>query len=185
MEVIRSGYPPGVADTEPVSAVVARIPLPAALARVRDRWDPGAALGVPPHVTVLYPFLTGSSLVRDVRRTLAGIVGEHDPFDVRFSRIGRFPTTVFLAPDPPSPFRNLTHAVTTAFPGYPPYGGAFDDVVPHLTICESADAPLELIAAQARKRLPFSHRVSILDVLVESDDGRWHSHWRLRLGVRP
>ena len=38
---------------------------------------------------------------------------------------------------------------------------------------------------QAEAALPFSHRVTRLDVLAEAAEGRWHGHWRIPLGVRP
>ena len=44
---------------------------------------------------------------------------------------------VYLAPEPAAPFVALTEAVGAEFPGFPPYGGAFDEVVPHLTISEA------------------------------------------------
>ena len=42
--------------------------------------------------------------------------------------------TVYLAPSPAAPFRQLTHELFRRFPEHPPYGGAFDDVVPHLSV---------------------------------------------------
>jgi 2'-5' RNA ligase superfamily protein len=43
---------------------------------------------------------------------------------------------LYLAPRPDEPFRALTRAVCAAFPGYLPYGGAFADTIPHLTVGE-------------------------------------------------
>ena len=45
--------------------------------------------------------------------------------------------------------------------------------------------PFDDIAAEAEAALPFSHRVTRLEVLVEAAEGRWHGHWRIPLGVRP
>jgi 2'-5' RNA ligase len=176
---------PVVLSTEAASAVVVRVPLPAALARLRARWDWAAGVGVPPHVTVVFPFLPADRLTPDVRRALVAIAASHRPFDVRFARVERFPTVVYLAPEPSAPFTRLTEAVVDRFPDFPPYGGAFEEVIPHLTITESGDAAFDAIAAQAETALPFSHRVTRLDVLVETAEGRWHGHWRIPLGVRP
>jgi Domain of unknown function (DUF5753) len=41
---------------------------------------------------------------------------------------------LWLARRDPGPFRALTSRVCPAFPAFPPYGGQFDDVIPHLTI---------------------------------------------------
>ena len=174
-----------VLSTEATSAVVVRVALPPALVRLRARWDWAASVGVPPHVTIVFPFLPADHLTLDVRRTLAAIAAGHRPFDVRFARVERFPTVVYLAPEPSPPFTRLTEAVVDRFPDFPPYGGAFEEVIPHLTITESGDAPFDVIAAEAEAALPFSHRVTRLDVLAEAAEGRWHGHWRIPLGVRP
>ncbi len=169
----------------PASAVVVRIAVPPALGRLRRTWDRTAGAGVPTHVTILFPFLPPTELRTAVRAELAIIAAAHEPFDVRFERVGRFPGVVYLAPDPADPFTALTAAVSARFPAYPPYGGAFDDVIPHLTIAESDDdGPLGEVAANARQQLPFAARVSELEVLVESGEGRWHRRWRLPLGGR-
>jgi 2'-5' RNA ligase len=173
-----------VPPTEATSAIVVRVPLPPALARLRARFDWAAGVGVPPHVTIIFPFLPAALLEPDVRRRLARVAAGQRPFDVRFTRVERFPTVVYLAPEPPAPFIRLTEAVVEQFPDYPPYGGEFDEVIPHLTITESADAPYDEIATEARATLPFSHRVTRLEVLVEGGEGRWHGHWRIPLGVR-
>ncbi len=179
-----AAYPVEMAVTEPASAVVARVPLPPALARLRSRWDRAAGLGVPAHVTILFPFLTPSALDPSVRRTLAAIASAVEPFDVRFARVERFPNVVYLAPEPADPFSGLIAAVAARFPDHPPYEGAFEVVIPHLTITEADDAPLDEIEPLAAGPLPFTCRIAALEVIVEGADGRWRSRWRIPLGIR-
>jgi 2'-5' RNA ligase len=166
------------------SAVVVRVAVPPSLERLRRRWDWAAGVGVPAHVTVLFPFLPVELLLTPVRADLAAIATNEEPFEVRFERVGRFPNVVYLAPEPAAPFRRLTDAVVSRFPGYPPYEGAFDTVIHHLTIVEGASRPLDEIAAEAEQSLPFTHLVRAVETLIEGDDGRWHQHWRIPLGVR-
>lgn len=170
---------------EPASAIVVRISVPRALQRLRATWDRSASVGVPAHVTILFPFLPAERLLPEVHRELAAIAATQAPFEVRFERVGRFPDVVYLAPEPAAPFVALTNAFVARYPELPPYGGAFDEVIPHLTVAESADAPLDEVAAAARRVLPFHHRVASLEVLAEGGESRWRTHWRLPLGVRP
>ena len=170
--------------TEPTSAIVVRVPLPRTLERLRRQWDWAAGVGVPGHVTILFPFMPVALLGPGVRRELAAIAAAHDPFDVRFRRVGRFPGVVYLAPEPAGSFSRLTEAVVARYPEFPPYGGAFSDVIPHLTLAKSNDAPLDELAERAAA-LPFECRATALEVLAEDGDGRWRSRWRLPLGVRP
>ena len=172
-------------DADPVSGVVIRVPLPAPLQRLRLADDAAAGLGVPPHVTLLFPFMPAAALAPPVRRALAEIAAAVEPFDARFGAVGRFPGIVYLVPEPGQRFTALTDAIATRFPAYQPYEGAFAEVIPHLTLVESATAPLDDIADTAQRHLPFTHRVSVMEVLVEGPDARWRGHWRIPFGRRP
>jgi hypothetical protein len=58
---------------------------------------------------------------------------------------------LWLAPDDPAPFRELTDRVYAAFPEHPPFAGAFADVVPHLTVGHRRPRR-DLAAAQTQPR---------------------------------
>lgn len=171
-------------ETDPTSAVVVTVRLPDGLARLRERHDAGAAAGLPAHLTLLFPFLPVAGLSPGVRPALAEIASTVPGFEVRFADVGRFPEVVYLVPEPSAPFVELTSAIVERFTEFPPYGGAHRDIVPHLTLADSAAAPLEAIAASARRSLPFSRHVSAIEVLAQRGDGRWLRHWRLPLAVR-
>ena len=167
---------------DPTGGVVVRVRLPRALEQLRLRDDLAAAAGAPPHVTILFPFMPVARLRPSVRRDLAAIAATVEPFDVRFARVGRFPRAVYLVPGPSAPFEALTAAIAARFPEYPPYEGMFDVVIPHLTLVESATASLDEIAEAAARHVPFTRRVSLMEVLIEDNDGRWRGYWRIRLG---
>jgi 2'-5' RNA ligase len=168
---------------QPPSGLAIPIRLPVALASVRARWDRAALAGARPHVTVLFPFLPASDLTRAVRAALAEIAASEAPFDLRFDRVRRFDDgLVWAEPDPVDPIMRLTAAVAAEWPAYPPYGGLFETVIPHLTIVESTVAPLEAIETTARGAIPFEARASRLELWRQDDAGRWHPHWRLPLG---
>lgn len=168
--------------SEPTSAIIVRVPIPACVARVRRQWDRSATIGVPPHVTVLFPFLPPGRLDAAVRHELAVIAAAQEPFDVLFRTVGRFPDLVYLAPEPAGPFAGLTEACAGRFPDFPPYGGAHDEVIPHLTIVESSDAPMDEIESSIQRHLPFEYRVRALEVITPSETGPWHLRWRVPLG---
>jgi len=170
---------------DPVSGVVVRVRLPAPLLRLRRHDDFAASVGVPPHVTLLFPFVPVTELRAPHRRALVEIAAKVEPFDVRFAAVGRFPGVVWLMPEPSARFSTLTEAIASRFPEYPPYEGAFDEVIPHLTLVESPTASLDEIAAAAQRHLPFTCHVAVMELLVEGPDERWHGHWRIQLGSRP
>jgi 2'-5' RNA ligase superfamily len=166
------------------SAVIVRVSIPPAIERIRRRWDYAAAAGVPAHVTILYPFLPPDELRATVRGELLAPAAVVEPFDVRFAAVGRFPTVVYLAPEPAAPFAALTSAVTARFPDYPPYGGTIDQVIHHLTVVESPTVALDGIARDVKPFLPFERHVTTLELIVEGSDGRWRLRWRIPLGIR-
>ena len=68
------------------------------------------------------------------------------------------------------PFVELTAAVTAAFPQYPPYEGAFDEVIPH--VCVGREAPKLLMQAAGwlvKGRLPITGTVNEVWLMTIGD----------------
>src|SRR6476646_7301492 len=108
-----------------------------AVADLRLQLDPVARLGVPAHVTVLFPFIPASEMRDEVTVRLAALFRTVPAFQYNFVRTAWFGDEVlWLASDAAEVFRSLTQLVWGAFPAYPPFEGQFDDVVPHLTIAD-------------------------------------------------
>jgi len=147
--------------------------------RYRARLDGAAALGVPAHVTVLYPFVPPSAITVGTVAVLARAAASVGAFECRFPVTAWFGEEVlWLAPRPDEPFRTLRRAVCGAFPGYLPYGGGFDDVIPHLTVGDrSPGGAADLRAAEAgiRPALPVAARVGRVWLMT---DGTAPDNWR-------
>jgi len=173
------------ASTTPVSALVVPFSVPAAIARVRRRWDHAALTGAGPHVTILFPFVPCVELGRPARAELAAIVRAVPAFEVRFEQVRRLPNLVWVEPEPDEPFAALTAAVAGRWPEFPPYGGTFETVIPHLTIVESDVAALDEIEAIARRVTPFPRRAQRLELWCQDGAGRWRTRWRLPFAARP
>lgn len=128
------------------------------VSHLRSRHDAAAQDGVPAHVTVLFPFKPLDALAADDHHRLESIFGAVEPFVLSGSRTGWFANRVlYVAPDDPDPVLALVSQVTAAYPDYLPYGGVFDEVIPHLTI--GHDHPIEELRAaehEVRRSLPFS-----------------------------
>ena len=151
------------------------VPVPeaeAAVGALRLAHDPAAALGVPAHVTIVAPFAP-PDLVDE--NGLAGLVSVFPAFDFTLDRVERFDDgAVWLHPEPSWRFADLIAAVVERWPDYPPYEGAFDEVIPHLTVSMT---PIELDLP-----LPIVCRAREV-VLVEEDEhgGRWTTRSRFTL----
>jgi hypothetical protein len=136
----------------------------------RRELDVAASWGVPAHVTVLYPFAPPDELGDRLFTRIARAVSTCAPFDATFASTDWFgEDVVWLAPEPRQAFADLIAAVTAEFPEFPPYGGAFDEVVPHLTIGHGgADILQRLQAAErdVRRSLPVQARISHVSLLA-------------------
>ncbi|WP_158604421.1 2'-5' RNA ligase family protein [Nocardioides mangrovicus] len=158
-------------------------PVPAAEAAVGDQraaHDSSTQLGVPAHVTVLFPFLELAEVDDQVLDELARLVRGHGRFEVAFRAAGRFPGVLWLDPDPDVPFRALTGEVAHRWPQCPPYEGVYDDVVPHLTVAEGDDEVLDAAERVVLPRLPVV--TSIAEVrLIGFDGGQWETVARFDL----
>jgi len=153
-----------VAEAEPV------------VGNLRERFDPTATLGVPAHMTVLYPFMPpeaiDDAILRRMQRAVLGIKA----FEFRLDAVGRFPGVVYLAPEPSEPFEELTARIASEFPDFPPYEGQYQSVIPHLTVCSGNETEAADAEAQLRARLDEAGRVvcrcDSLSV-IENSSGHW------------
>jgi 2'-5' RNA ligase len=135
-----------------------------------DRWPHD---GFTTHVTILVPFLNGAEIDEDVLAELLALFGGFAAFDVTFAESARFPTVIYLAPEPEQPFRDMTAAVYARWPQCPPYGGRYD-AKPHLSVLyDPTEAEFEEVEPELRARLPLRARAAAVDLLVY-DGGRWN-----------
>lgn len=149
------------------------VPVEAACELVTPWLDrlPAGIRDLPPHVTALWPFLPADGLDAALEARLSALLSGLPAFDFALTRVGGFADVVFLAPEPAERFVELTRALWDEWPECPPFGGAYDEVVPHLTVAldpppgrrreiETVVAPLLPLAARAAEVL-----------LVEQDEG--------------
>jgi 2'-5' RNA ligase len=143
------------------------------VAELRLAHDSSAPLGVPAHITILFPFAPAGELDEDA---VGELLARHSAFDFQLASVEHFDNGVtYLAPVPSEPFAALTQAVARRFPAYPPYEGAFETVIPHLTVGETR--------LQLAPPLPIACRAREV-VLIEEDEpgGRWRERRRFPLG---
>jgi len=131
-------------------------------------------MGVPAHVTLLYPFLPPTRIdSMDVDR-LAGLFAAVPPQRFHLVAVRRFPGVVYLAPEPAQAIRELTVSIWALYPEVPPYGGTFSEIVPHLTVAQTDDqATLEEVESAVAPGLPIAASAGEAWLMVEGTEGRW------------
>ncbi len=121
-----------------------------------DAWRqatlPGVPLEVPPHMSVLYPWVEREPAGEDCERVQAA-TRHLRPFVVTFGEVGTFPGFVWLRPEPAQAVRAVYEAVAAAFNEFPPYAGAHAEVIPHLTVATCEPGDTAALAARVKAAL--------------------------------
>jgi 2'-5' RNA ligase superfamily len=110
----------------PASLVV---PVPVADWLVKDRGT------LPAHVPLLGSVVRRPALTEGFLAELEMLFADVVPFSFDLDEVCAFPSgEVYLAPHPPTPFRQLTAELARRFPTLPSSAGQFPDVVPHVSV---------------------------------------------------
>ncbi len=148
----------------------------------RRRYTGDGARGMPPHVTLIIPF-ADSSEVEERLEGVGRVFGDFAPFGVELRETARFPELLYLRPEPAEPFVAMTEALADAFPEFPPYGGEFDEIVPHVTVAQSDDEILAAVERNLLAQLPVETRCERA-WLVENAPTGWRRHTAFALERR-
>jgi 2'-5' RNA ligase len=144
---------------------------------------PAWSAGLPAHVTVLFPFRPAAGLGRATERALRELVAGVASFGVRYGQVERFPGVAYLAPQPAEPFRALTDAIVARWPESPAYEGAYDEVIPHLTLVEGPE-PAGLVE-RVEQLLPVAAEAKEVWLVQPRFGRRWAIRGRFALGEVP
>ena len=166
-----------MASPGPHSGLIIEVPeAEPAVAQHRDRLDANARLGIPAHITVLFPFMPPPAIGPAALTGLEHLLAAFPRFRFQLDRTAWFGDEVlWLGPRDPSPFRALTRSVADAFPAFPPYEGQFGDSTPHLTIGhEHPVADLRAAEEPVRAYLPIHAQATEVTLMTQqSTGGQW------------
>lgn len=151
----------------------------------RQQANPPLIAELSAHVTILYPFVPPDQVDPEVLAKLTDLFADCASLEFALADVRRFPDVLYLAPTPEAPIQQLIAKVQSAFPSYLPYGGAFDTVIPHVTIARNADP--ERLRQMEREFDEFCDSQMPVYVqanevtLIENTTGRWEERARFRL----
>jgi 2'-5' RNA ligase len=153
---------------------------------LRARLDPSARLGLGAHFTVLYPFFDSGDLVPEHLQRLDKVAAGQAACTVRMARVGCFPSTVWLGPEPAEPLVALAAALEAAFPERPRQGRVHGAFVPHLSVARNVRTAgdRDAVVAALHERLPAGGvpcRCEAVHVMVRQPRG-WQPLHRSPLG---
>ena len=173
----------------PETGLIVEVPeAESVVGELRMRHDESARLGVPAHITVLFPFMEPAAVSDSVLAALGRLFFSIKPFRFRLASVGRFPATSYLEPRPAQPFISLTEAVVQAYPMFAPFAGEFPTIIPHLTVAHGNAAEAEIAGqavASALASIGPIESVCRSVVLMENSSGRWRRMHEFALTADP
>jgi 2'-5' RNA ligase len=166
----------------PRSALIVAVPEAEPLVHDwRLRYD-NAALGIPAHVTLIFPFVPMQEVDEELIGKLRELFAAQPAFSFSLARVARFPEVAWLAPEPDDSFRHLTELLASRYPEYPPYEGIHDDVIPHLSVGRGDEAFQDEVESALTPHLPIEARAEDVTLIVEDESGHWRESERFPLG---
>ncbi|GAB2673624.1 2'-5' RNA ligase family protein [Saccharopolyspora gloriosae] len=155
----------------------------ALLRAVGERFPGAVRAGFPAHITVLHPFLPLSDVDDEVVAELAAMFARRGPLRVEFAvseqRRHFDEGFVALLLEPDGPLRELTAELGARW-DLRPYGGAYGEPDPHVTVAlDVAPEQAGLIAEQAAGALPPP--ADLDEAWLVAFDGTWSLRARLPL----
>jgi 2'-5' RNA ligase len=153
----------------------------------REKYTPSAKTGMPAHITLLYPFKHPGQVDDRLLRQLKQLFLSYNPFEFSLVVTGRFPDVLYLAPEPDTPFKELTGIIAERYPETPPFEGRFSDPIPHLTVARGSSSELDRIEEEfylaSTETLPID-AIATEVWLLETREGVWYKHTPLALGSK-
>ena len=146
--------------------------------------DPSAAAGIPPHLTLMFPFLPPADLTTPKIDELEQLITRAKPFDYGLTRVSEFEQgVVYLVPEPAAPFVAMTREIGRQF-GLLPFGGEFgEEAVAHLTVAVQASPSVrEQIGDKLGPALPIPLRAVEAWLMAGSHEAGWKVIRRMPLG---
>jgi 2'-5' RNA ligase len=152
---------------------------------VRRRYAPEAvALGIPFHITLLWPFSPSEELTDALLADTGAFFAGRQPFEFALTRIATWPRVVYAVPEPDAALRDCMRALFARFPQWPPYRGIHAEVIPHATLGEDVDAPAlrDEIERRLEGELPRRYAIDAVTLLEEYAPERWREREHFPLG---
>jgi len=145
---------------------------------------PAAGRGLPPHVTALWPFLPVDALDDAVERRLEELLAGVPAFSFALTRVAELADAAVLLPEPAAPLRALTRLLWDEWPECPPFGGAYEDVAPHVVVAVDPPASERAVIEETLgPRLPLPCRAAAVLLVEETASGPLRRRRRFDLGA--
>jgi len=143
---------------------------------------PAAGRSLPPHVTALWPFLPVDAVDGATERRLGDLLAAARAFTFALTRVAALADAAVLVPEPVAPFTELTRLLWDEWPECPPFGGAYDDIAPHVVVAiDPSPADRAALETALAPHLPLVARAAEVLLVEETQAGALRERRRFAL----
>ena len=144
------------------------------------------ALGIPFHVTLLFPFAPREHLTAELLEDVRAFFAAQPAFEFELAHVAAWPQVVYAVPEPDAALRDCMQRLFARFPAWPPYGGEHAEVIPHATLGEDVDAARVVAEIEQRlaAHLPRRYRAEEVTLLEEFAPNKWRERDRFPFAGR-
>lgn len=146
----------------------------------RDKTVDVAQIGVPPHITLLWPWCP-PPITNEYIERLETVIEPIKAFTIVFNSVSTFGSSViYLNLQNKTEVKGLMNLVGDAFPEYPIYENKVEDPQPHLTVSkpksqEEFSQHLEEIQKTFTPLFPLRLQVSKITIMSQDTSMQWNT----------
>lgn len=140
--------------------------------------------GVPPHISIVYPWLNAPLNQEDIT-AIEKILSSEKIFIIEFISIEKFENgVVYLALSNSENIRKIQKNIMNKYSGIKMYDGMIKNPIFHLTIAKlnnNEDIKFKKIKEEIAKFLPLKKEIKKITIMVEDENECWSNYKHIKL----
>ncbi|MDD2656219.1 MAG: 2'-5' RNA ligase family protein [Patescibacteria group bacterium] len=139
--------------------------------------------GVPPHVSLIYPWLE-TPISKKELKNIQKILENTKIFTLEFDSIKKFDNgTTYFSPSNTKKLQEIQNKIMKKYPTIKMYNGEFKDTIFHLTIAKIGDDEEKFVEIQNKlsKYLPIKKEITQITIMQEDENGYWSDYTTINL----
>lgn len=139
--------------------------------------------GVPPHITLIFPWIPAPIKVKDAKN-IDDILKNISTFFLEFTTVDKFANgTVYLVPKDSGNMQKIHEEIISKYPTVKMYDGEFSNTIFHLTIAKVGDDENKYLEIKNHfeKHLPIKKQITKITIMQEDKDGIWSEYLSINL----
>ncbi len=132
--------------------------------------------GVPPHISIIYPWIDSPINENDLNK-VKSLLNEINSFEIEFTDIKSFDNGIlYLAIKNSTFIKNIQTKLLEIFPSIKLYNGEFENPIIHLTIAKfdnTINSNSSQLYNKIQNYLPLKKKITKITIMTENENSLW------------